>query len=60
LGSFQLTKRLADTDLAAVTDGGAAVGVAHDWADRLPAIVVAALRIKAASFLIDGEAVITP
>jgi ATP-dependent DNA ligase len=31
----------------------------HDWADRSPAIVGAALRIKAQSFLIDGEAVIT-
>ena len=30
----------------------------HDWADRFPAIVDAALRIKAQSFLIDGEAVI--
>jgi bifunctional non-homologous end joining protein LigD len=30
----------------------------HDWADRFPAIVDAALRIKATSFLIDGEAVI--
>ena len=30
----------------------------HDWADRFPAIVDAASRIKAASFLIDGEAVI--
>jgi bifunctional non-homologous end joining protein LigD len=30
----------------------------HDWADRFPAIVAAALRIKAMSFLIDGEAVI--
>jgi bifunctional non-homologous end joining protein LigD len=30
----------------------------HDWADRFPAIVEAALRIKATSFLIDGEAVI--
>jgi hypothetical protein len=30
----------------------------HDWADRFPAIVDAALRIKAASFLVDGEAVI--
>ena len=28
----------------------------HDWADRFPAIVDAALRIKASSFLIDGEA----
>jgi ATP-dependent DNA ligase len=31
----------------------------HDWADRFPAIVGAALRIKAQSFLINGEAVIT-
>ena len=31
----------------------------HDWADRFPAIVEAALRIKAQSFLIDGEAVIS-
>ena len=31
----------------------------HDWADRFPAIVAAALRLKASSFLIDGEAVIT-
>ncbi len=30
----------------------------YDWADRFPAIVAAALRIKASSFLIDGEAVI--
>jgi bifunctional non-homologous end joining protein LigD len=30
----------------------------HDWADRFPAIVDAALHIKATSFLIDGEAVI--
>ena len=30
----------------------------HDWADRFPAIVHAALRIKATSFLMDGEAVI--
>src|SRR5882757_8459219 len=30
----------------------------HDWADRFPAIVEAANRIKASSFLIDGEAVI--
>jgi bifunctional non-homologous end joining protein LigD len=31
----------------------------HDWADRFQAIVDAALRLGAASFLIDGEAVIT-
>ena len=30
----------------------------HDWTSRFPAIVDAALRIKAQSFLIDGEAVI--
>jgi bifunctional non-homologous end joining protein LigD len=30
----------------------------HDWADRFPAIVDAALRIKAQSFLIDGEVVV--
>jgi bifunctional non-homologous end joining protein LigD len=30
----------------------------HDWADRFLAIVDAASRIKASSFLIDGEAVI--
>jgi len=30
----------------------------HDWAERFPAIVDAASRIKAQSFLIDGEAVI--
>jgi bifunctional non-homologous end joining protein LigD len=30
----------------------------YDWADRFPAIVDAALGITAASFLIDGEAVI--
>ena len=30
----------------------------YDWATRFPAIVAAALRIKAKSFLLDGEAVI--
>jgi ATP-dependent DNA ligase len=30
----------------------------HDWADRFPAIVEAALNIKAQPFLIDGEAVV--
>ena len=28
----------------------------HDWADRFPAIVEAARRLKTASRLIDGEA----
>ena len=30
----------------------------YDWADRFPAIVEAASRLKASSFLIDGEAVV--
>ena len=30
----------------------------HDWADRFPAIVDAALRINAHSFLVDGAVVI--
>jgi bifunctional non-homologous end joining protein LigD len=30
----------------------------HDWVDRFPAIVDAASRIQASSFLIDGEAII--
>jgi bifunctional non-homologous end joining protein LigD len=30
----------------------------HDWADRFPAIIEAALRIKASSFMLDGEAVV--
>ena len=30
----------------------------HDWADRFPSIVLAAARLEAQSFLIDGEVVI--
>ena len=30
----------------------------HDWSDRFPAIMDAASRLKAPSFLIDGEAVV--
>ena len=30
----------------------------NDWADRFPSIVVAAARLEARSFLIDGEAVV--
>ena len=30
----------------------------HDWADRFPAVVEAASRLRAQSFLTDGEAVI--
>ena len=32
----------------------------HDWADRFPAIVEAAMRLRVESFLIDGEAVVCP
>ena len=34
------------------------IKLGHDWADRFPAIIDAAHRLKAQSFLIDGEAVI--
>jgi len=30
----------------------------YDWADRFPGIVAAAIRLKARSFLIDGEVVV--
>jgi len=30
----------------------------YDWADRFPRIVEAAGRLRASSFLIDGEAVV--
>jgi ATP-dependent DNA ligase len=30
----------------------------HDWTDRYPIIVEAAIRIRSASFVIDGEAVL--
>jgi bifunctional non-homologous end joining protein LigD len=30
----------------------------HDWTDRFPAIVDAALRIQTTSFMLDGEAVV--
>ena len=30
----------------------------HDWADRFPAIVEAASRLRAQSFLIDGEVIV--
>ena len=33
--------------------------IGHDWAVRFPSIVEAAQRLKAASFLIDGGAVMT-
>ena len=49
---YRLMVRRDDARVRCFTRNG------HDWADRFPAIVAAALRIKAASFLIDGEAVI--
>jgi bifunctional non-homologous end joining protein LigD len=49
---FRLMVRREGTRVRCFTKGG------HDWADRFPGIVEAASRLKAASFLIDGEAVI--
>ena len=48
---YRLMVRRVGSRVRCFTRGG------HDWADRFPAIVDAALRIKAASFVIDGEAV---
>jgi bifunctional non-homologous end joining protein LigD len=31
----------------------------HDWTDRYPAIAAAAAKLRAKSFTIDGEAVVT-
>ena len=49
---YRLMVRRDGSRVRCFTRGG------YDWADRFPAIVDAALRITAASFLIDGEAVI--
>jgi bifunctional non-homologous end joining protein LigD len=49
---FRLMVRREGSRVRCFTKGG------HDWADRFPAIVEAASRLKASSFLIDGEAVI--
>jgi bifunctional non-homologous end joining protein LigD len=49
---YRLMVRRDGSRVRCFTRGG------HDWADRFPAIVDAASRIKAQSFLIDGEAVI--
>lgn len=49
---FRLMVRREGARVRCFTKGG------HDWADRFPGIVEAASRLKAASFLIDGEAVI--
>jgi bifunctional non-homologous end joining protein LigD len=49
---FRLMVRRQGLLVRCFTRGG------HDWADRFPAIVDAARRLKASSFLIDGEAII--
>jgi hypothetical protein len=49
---YRLMVRRDGSRVRCFTRGG------YDWADRFPAIVDAALRIKATSFLIDGEVVI--
>ena len=49
---FRLMVRREGARVRCFTRGG------HDWADRFPAIVEAAGRLKAQSFMIDGEAVI--
>jgi bifunctional non-homologous end joining protein LigD len=49
---YRLMVRRDGARVRCFTKGG------HDWADRFPAIVDAALHLKATSFLIDGEAVI--
>ncbi|WP_081851336.1 hypothetical protein [Bradyrhizobium sp. URHD0069] len=46
---YRLTVRRDGSRVRCFTRNG------HDWADRFPAIVDAALRIKAQSFLIDGS-----
>jgi bifunctional non-homologous end joining protein LigD len=49
---FRLMVRRELSRVRCYTKGG------YDWVDRFPAIVEAASRLKASSFLIDGEAVI--
>jgi bifunctional non-homologous end joining protein LigD len=49
---FRLMVRREGVRVRCFTRGG------FDWADRFPAIVEAAVRIRSSSFLIDGEAVI--
>src|SRR5438874_1942972 len=49
---FRLMVRREGSRVRCFTRGG------YDWAARFPAIVQAALRIKAQSFLIDGEVVV--
>ncbi len=49
---YRLMVRRVGARVRCFTRGG------HDWADRFPAIVEAALRIEASSFMLDGEAVV--
>jgi ATP-dependent DNA ligase len=49
---FRLMVRREAERVRCFTKGG------YDWADRFPAIVEAARRLKASSFVVDGEAVI--
>src|SRR6187455_983033 len=49
---FRLLVRREGTRVGCFTRGG------FDWAERFPAIVAAASRIRAESFLIDGEAIV--
>ena len=49
---FRLLVRREGSRVRCFTRGG------FDWADRFPAIVDAASRIRAESFLIDGEAIV--
>src|SRR5215210_3090574 len=49
---FRLLVRREGTRVRCFTRGG------RDWADRFPAIVEAAMAIRADSFLLDGEAIV--
>ena len=49
---FRLLVRREGSRVRCFTRGG------FDWAERFPAIVAAASRIRAESFLIDGEAIV--
>src|SRR3954466_2802019 len=49
---FRLMVRREGARVRCFTRGG------YDWADRFPAIVGAASRLRTPSFLIDGEAVV--
>src|SRR3954453_20664989 len=49
---FRLMVRREGSRVRCFTRGG------YDWADRFPAIVDAARRLKAQSFMIDGEVVV--